>query len=739
MHKLRSAIAGILALFIATAAIAQTFPTVPPNTVIGRLGGNTTGPSQAIPFATLQAQLGIVGKPFVILATGQSNFVLQPAFSWTPAANAKIWNNTPNLADVGTAYTALSSTTVNITSKLASDIATAMPSRQVCLIRVAFSNKEISHWLTGTGAPDVYQNILDQIPAALTACGGASKIDMFAWWQGEANATPVLNTNYLADFFTMMNRFWSNAWFPRETPILVHGIASNDIAGSIGYNQMNEYLSGVVNADPDKRRFVYTASLGSATYWDATNPAHMTAQGYFSAGAMASSAFLNGPGRNSVPSIISSPSSGNLCFGPNNGCAPSDPFTFNFNGLATLPLSTGSLLTVIGANGTDAVSRFEAYAGMATLSGYRSNGTYTSRTALGADNIITRLEAKGYDGLVDSGPQATFDLISAGAWSTPSHGTYAALSLTPAASTTRAISYLFNHGSFRVFGTGSGGPTIASQAAGGTGTLTLPTGTGTFAVNASAPLAINATTGNTTCATCVTSSGGGAITGTAPISVSAAGAVSVTGAALTKTDDTNVTVTLGGTPASALLAASSITMGWTGQLSPTRGGTGSNLSATGGTSQVLKQTSTGGNITVGQLSYADISGTHNTNTNLSFVADASASLVANSTFYLGSGRIAGTEGVAALPLSVPGTIKNLYCSTLSGPGGATTYIATLRKNTSSQTLTCTMTGATATCNDTTHSFSANAGDLLALQLVTLTGAATANGFNCSTTLVTTSP
>ena len=45
-------------------------------------------------------------------------------------------------------------------------------------------------------------------------------------------------------------------------------------------------------------------------------------------------------------------------------------------------------------------------------------------------------------------------------------------------------------------------------------------------------------------------------------------------AALTKTDDTNVTLTLGGTPATALLQATSITVGWTGSLAPARGGTG---------------------------------------------------------------------------------------------------------------------------------------------------------------------
>jgi hypothetical protein len=52
-----------------------------------------------------------------------------------------------------------------------------------------------------------------------------------------------------------------------------------------------------------------------------------------------------------------------------------------------------------------------------------------------------------------------------------------------------------------------------------------------------------------------------------------------TGAALTKTDDTNVTLTLGGTPSTALLQAASLTLGWTGTLSGTRGGTGVNNGA----------------------------------------------------------------------------------------------------------------------------------------------------------------
>jgi hypothetical protein len=54
-----------------------------------------------------------------------------------------------------------------------------------------------------------------------------------------------------------------------------------------------------------------------------------------------------------------------------------------------------------------------------------------------------------------------------------------------------------------------------------------------------------------------------------------------TPAALTESNDTNVTLTLGGTPSSALLQAVSITAGWTGTLAPSRGGTGISSLGTG--------------------------------------------------------------------------------------------------------------------------------------------------------------
>lgn len=81
----------------------------------------------------------------------------------------------------------------------------------------------------------------------------------------------------------------------------------------------------------------------------------------------------------------------------------------------------------------------------------------------------------------------------------------------------------------------------------------------------------------------------------------------ITGAALTETDDTNVTMTLGGTPATALLRSVSMSLGWAGQLAVSRGGTGAATltgviigngtsamtSVTGGPNQILRRNSAG--------------------------------------------------------------------------------------------------------------------------------------------------
>lgn len=88
----------------------------------------------------------------------------------------------------------------------------------------------------------------------------------------------------------------------------------------------------------------------------------------------------------------------------------------------------------------------------------------------------------------------------------------------------------------------------------------------------------------------------------------------VSGAALTKTNDTNVTLTLGGTPTTALLRAVSLTLGWTGTLAHGRGGTdvtspgaAGNLLTSDGTNWTSAAPATSGTVThTGTLTATDL-------------------------------------------------------------------------------------------------------------------------------------
>lgn len=101
------------------------------------------------------------------------------------------------------------------------------------------------------------------------------------------------------------------------------------------------------------------------------------------------------------------------------------------------------------------------------------------------------------------------------------------------------------------------GVTTIKAADTASGTITLPAGTTDFSA-----------TGGTGQFVRQDSAG-------APFTVTTVPASAVSsGEALTRVDDTNVTLTLGGTPSSSLLAATSLTLGWSGQLAVSRGGSG---------------------------------------------------------------------------------------------------------------------------------------------------------------------
>ena len=113
-------------------------------------------------------------------------------------------------------------------------------------------------------------------------------------------------------------------------------------------------------------------------------------------------------------------------------------------------------------------------------------------------------------------------------------------------------------------------PLIATNGGTGIATYTLGDTLYSSAVNTLSKLA-----GNTTAVKQYLSQTGTGAVSAAPVWSTISGS-DITGAALTRVDDTNVTLTLGGTPATALLRATSLTLGWTGLLAPARGGTGVN-------------------------------------------------------------------------------------------------------------------------------------------------------------------
>jgi hypothetical protein len=84
----------------------------------------------------------------------------------------------------------------------------------------------------------------------------------------------------------------------------------------------------------------------------------------------------------------------------------------------------------------------------------------------------------------------------------------------------------------------------------------------------------------------------------------------------------------------------------------------------------------------------------------------------------GGGSCSATETNVDIDSPATATVSKMYVQLSQALGAGNSVAVTWRANASSQTVTCTISGASATsCNDTTHSFTATTGDLLTYQLV----------------------
>jgi len=137
----------------------------------------------------------------------------------------------------------------------------------------------------------------------------------------------------------------------------------------------------------------------------------------------------------------------------------------------------------------------------------------------------------------------------------------------------------------------------------------------------------------------------------------------ITPAALTKVDDTNVTLTLGGTPTEALIAATSLTLGWTGQLSGERGGTGVNN--TGKTITLGGSLTTAGAFDATFTMTGATSVTFPTSGTLATVAATVTSITGTADQVLANGT-SGSAEFGAVTLTLPQSIAATSSPTFTG-------------------------------------------------------------------------
>lgn len=113
------------------------------------------------------------------------------------------------------------------------------------------------------------------------------------------------------------------------------------------------------------------------------------------------------------------------------------------------------------------------------------------------------------------------------------------------------------------------------------------------------------------------------------------------------------------------------------------------------------------------------------------VTGGGAGTLGIATLYLRSAGQAATGTVETdlLVATRAGTVRNLHCHLKIAPGGVDTVVNTIRVNSAAIVTTCTISGASTSCSDTSNTSAVAAGDRLSIEAVS--SANTASDLACS--------
>lgn len=241
----------------------------------------------------------------------------------------------------------------------------------------------------------------------------------------------------------------------------------------------------------------------------------------------------------------------------NNILTLSDGFT-NSTKIQSSTITFATIGYIRGADGgvNQSGTDLFVYSGTGNGTGAGGNVSFIAGdggATAGVGGYITFTPGKGVGGGADG-------LLS---FVNPTSGYAAIFDMSVITTSAKVFTYPNRNGTFVVSGdtlTGDITATFNSSGATATTLATVNSNVGTF--------------GSATQSPQLTVNGKGLVTAVSNVTITPA-ASSITGAGdLTKTDDTNVTLTLGGTPVGSLLKATSLTLGWSGTLAVSRGGTG---------------------------------------------------------------------------------------------------------------------------------------------------------------------